>query len=197
MPFTTSATTSCGLLPCKTRNSLAARVKSPSLQPPMSRLSAGQIDSAATPGAPNLMPDFITKFAFDPGKHFHFEAGGLSTSAKITIVPSVPAATFVKHTKIEGGIFAATNIELFKGFRFLASGMWGPGVGRYLIGMAPQVVVVPVQPPARHAVHLAVAMLRFHLSIPATLSPVLKPRPARRRCLAFMLEQCTPSATAF
>jgi hypothetical protein len=108
---------------------------------------AGQIDSAATPGAPNLMPDFITKFAFDPGKHFHFEAGGLSTSAKITIVPSVAAATFVKHTKIEGGIFAATNIELFKGFRFLASGMWGPGVGRYLIGMAPQIVVVPVSAP--------------------------------------------------
>ena len=50
----------------------------------------------------------------------------------------------MKHTKVEGGIFAATNIELFKGFRFLASGMWGPGMGRYLIGMAPQIVVVPV-----------------------------------------------------
>jgi hypothetical protein len=105
------------------------------------------IDSAATATVPNLMPDLITKFAFDPGKHFHFEAGGLTTSAKIALVPSVPAATFVKHTKIEGGIFAATNIELFKGFRFLASGMWGPGVGRYLIGMAPQVVVVPVSAP--------------------------------------------------
>jgi hypothetical protein len=104
----------------------------------------GLIDSAATSTVPNLMPDLITKFAFDPGKRFHFEAGGLTTSAKIALVPSVPAATFVKHTKIEGGIFAATNIELFKGFRFLASGMWGPGVGRYLIGMAPQVVVVPV-----------------------------------------------------
>jgi hypothetical protein len=103
-----------------------------------------QIDSTATPGAPNLMPDFITKFAFDPGKHFHFEAGGLTTSAKVAVTPTVPGATFVKHTKVEGGVFAATNIELFKGFRFLASGMWGPGVGRYLIGMAPQVVVLPV-----------------------------------------------------
>jgi hypothetical protein len=105
------------------------------------------IDSAATATVPNLMPDLITKFAFDPGKRFHFEAGGLTTSAKIALIPSVPAATFVKHTKIEGGIFAATNIELFKGFRFLASGMWGPGVGRYLIGMAPQIVVVPVSAP--------------------------------------------------
>jgi len=103
-----------------------------------------QIDAAATPGAPNLMPDLITKFAFDPGKHFHFELGGLTTSAKVTVIPTVPNASFVKHTKIEGGIFAATNIELFKGFRFLASGMWGPGMGRYLIGMAPQIVVVPV-----------------------------------------------------
>src|SRR5579864_7615353 len=103
-----------------------------------------QIDSAANAGAPNLMPDFLTKFAFDPGKRFHFEAGALSTSAKVAVIPTVPNATFVKHTKLEGGIFAATNIELFHGFRFLASGMWGPGVGRYIIGMGPQVVVVPV-----------------------------------------------------
>lgn len=103
-----------------------------------------QIDSAANAGAPNLLPDFITKFAFDPGKRFHFELGGISTSAKVTVIPTVPSATFVKHTKIEGGIFSAANVELFKGFRFLASGMWGPGVGRYLIGMAPQVVVLPV-----------------------------------------------------
>ena len=105
---------------------------------------APQIDSAATPGAPNLMPDFLTKFAFDPSKRFHFELGGLTTSAKVAVIPTVPAATFVKHSKVEGGIFGATNVELFKGFRFLASGMWGPGVGRYLIGMAPQLVVVPV-----------------------------------------------------
>ena len=103
-----------------------------------------QIDSAANSGAPNLLPDFITKFAFDPSKRFHFELGGISTSAKVTVIPTVPSANFVKHTKIEGGVFGATNVELFKGFRFLASGMWGPGVGRYLIGMAPQVVVLPV-----------------------------------------------------
>jgi hypothetical protein len=122
----------------------------------------GQIDSAATPGAPNLMPDFITKFAFDPGKHFHFEAGGLTTSAKVTVIPTVPGATFVKHTKVEAGIFAATNVELFKGFRFLASGMWGPGVGRYLIGMAPQVVVVPVS--AAGAACSSVAGCDVHIS---------------------------------
>jgi hypothetical protein len=103
-----------------------------------------QIDSAANAGAPNLLPDFITKFAYDPGKHFHFELGGISTSAKVSVIPTIPSGTFVKHTKLEGGVFGATNIELFKGFRFLASGMWGPGVGRYLIGMAPQVVVLPV-----------------------------------------------------
>jgi len=106
-----------------------------------------QIDSAANSGAPNLLPDFITKFAFDPSKRFHFELGGISTSAKVTVIPTVPSANFVKHTKMEGGVFGATNVELFKGFRFLASGMWGPGVGRYLIGMAPQVVVLPVSAP--------------------------------------------------
>jgi hypothetical protein len=104
----------------------------------------GQIDSAAVANASNLMPDFMTKFAFDPGKRFHFEAGALSTSAKVSVVPTVPNASFTSHTKFGGGVFSAANVELFKGFRFLASGMWGPGVGRYIIGMGPQVVVAPV-----------------------------------------------------
>jgi hypothetical protein len=105
-----------------------------------------QIDpgNAAAAAASNLMPDFLTKFAFDPGKHFHFEAGALSTSAKVSVTPTVAGSTFTSHTKFGGGIFSAANVELFKGFRFLASGMWGPGVGRYIIGMGPQVVVAPI-----------------------------------------------------
>ena len=38
----------------------------------------------------------------------------------------------------------AINFELFKGFRFLANGMWGNGIGRYMIGLGPQAVVVPI-----------------------------------------------------
>jgi hypothetical protein len=106
-----------------------------------------QLDNAATPGAPNLLPDFITKFAWDTkhgDKHSHLELGALSTSAKISVIPAVAGAGFNSHSKFGGGVFGAFNVDLLKGFRVVANGMWGPGVGRYLIGMGPQAVVVPV-----------------------------------------------------
>ncbi|MCU1254865.1 MAG: hypothetical protein JWM83_1164 [Candidatus Angelobacter sp.] len=104
-------------------------------------------DNNANAGAPNVVPDFLTKFAYDAGAaghKFHFELGGLTTSAKVAVIPTVAGAGFVKHTKFGAGGFGAFNYELFKGFRVLAQGMWGPGVGRYLISMGPQVVVSAV-----------------------------------------------------
>ena len=112
-----------------------------------------QFDSGATPGAPNVAPDFLTKIAYDNnvfgGRHFHFEAGGLTTTAKATAVP-IGGTTFQSHSTVGGGLFGALNFDLWKGsegrnIRFVGSGMWGYGVGRYLIGFAPQVVVRPIQ----------------------------------------------------
>lgn len=106
----------------------------------------GQFDPTDQTGTPNLFPDIHTKMAWDNdvnGKHFHFELGGLVTSVKTTAVP-IGGTTFQSHTSIGGGIDAAFNFELFKGFRVLANGLWGDGVGRYLIGLAPQTVVRPI-----------------------------------------------------
>jgi len=107
----------------------------------------GQLDAGNnTTGTPNLGPDFHTKMAWDNdvnGKHFHFELGGLMTTVKTTAVP-VGGINFQSHTSIGGGIDGAFNFELFKGFRVLANGLYGDGVGRYLIGTAPQTVVVPI-----------------------------------------------------
>lgn len=110
----------------------------------------GQFDNNATPGAPNATPDFITKFAYDTafsGRKIHFELGGLSTSAKVAVQPTVAGAGFVKHSMMGGGGFGGFNIELIKNFRVLGQGMWGSGVGRYLIAMGPQAVAVPVAAP--------------------------------------------------
>ena len=109
----------------------------------------GQFDSGAVPGTPNAFPDIHTKFAWDTdtnGKHMHFEAGGLLTSAKITVLaPSnTSSAAFTHDTKIGGAFHGAFNFELVKGFRVMANGIWGDGDGRYLIGFGPQAVVVPV-----------------------------------------------------
>ena len=114
----------------------------------------GQIDQGATPGVPNLAPDFITKIAYDHdfhGRHFHWEGGAMETTAKITVLPTAPSALFHSNTIIGGGVFGGVAAELWKGsdnrnIAVVASGMWGGGTGRYLIGMAPQAVVAPFSP---------------------------------------------------
>jgi DNA-binding protein H-NS len=111
-----------------------------------------QADAANQSTVPNLAPDLITKFAYDKsfgGRNFHFEAGGLMTTAKVTILPTVAGSTFTGHSTIGGGFNGGLNVELWKGsegrnINFVGYGMWGYGVGRYLIGMAPQFVVAPV-----------------------------------------------------
>jgi hypothetical protein len=108
-----------------------------------------QFDAADKTTTPNAFPDLHTKMAWDTdagGKHMHFEAGGLLTSAKITVLaPSnTPTAAFTHDTKIGAAFHGAFNVELLKGFRVMANGMWGDGEGRYLIGFGPQAVVVPV-----------------------------------------------------
>lgn len=108
---------------------------------------ATQLDQGAITSAPDAFPDFHTKMAWDTdmsGKHMHFELGGILTSVKTTAVP-VGGTTFDKHTSIGGGFDGALNLEVAKGFRFVANGIWGDGIGRYLIGLAPQAVVVPIQ----------------------------------------------------
>lgn len=109
-------------------------------------------NNANLAGVPNVAPDIISKMAFDDkfagGRQFHFELGGLFTTAKSAILPTFTGATFHQQTAYGGGIQAALNFEIFHGkegrnLRFVANGLWGPGVGRYLIGMAPQAVVKP------------------------------------------------------
>jgi len=108
----------------------------------------GEIDSAAGGTAvPNLHPDIIPKVAYDTtmnGKHFHVEAAGLISGFKISDIPSVPGATFVSHTKEGFGGEAAVNLEVFKNFRLVSNAFWSDGGGRYIFGMAPDLVVAPV-----------------------------------------------------
>ncbi|MBZ5530077.1 MAG: hypothetical protein LAO20_01480 [Acidobacteriia bacterium] len=105
-----------------------------------------QFDAANQTTVADAFPDIHTKFAWDKdvdGKHQHFEAGGIITSAKITNVP-IGGTTFAHHSAIGATGHAAFNFELVKGFRVMANGIWGSGAGRYMIGFGPQAVVVPI-----------------------------------------------------
>jgi hypothetical protein len=109
---------------------------------------ANQLDGGATTGVPNAGPDLATKLAWDSspmGRKFHIELGGMFTTAKVAVQPTGGATNpFVTHSTIGGGGEAALNFELVKNFRFVTNGMYGYGIGRYLIGLGPQYVVRPV-----------------------------------------------------
>jgi len=113
----------------------------------------GQIDQANQSTVPNVAPDVITKMAYDRkyggGRNFHLEGGALMTTAKVAVIPSFAGASFTSHSNVGGGFMGGLNVDLWKGsdnrnINFVSYGMWGYGVGRYLIGMGPQVVVAPV-----------------------------------------------------
>jgi hypothetical protein len=112
-----------------------------------------QLDSGVATTVPSLFPDILTKMAWDTdrnGKHMHLELGGLITSVKLAAQQLTVGATtplsgpFLKSSAIGAGFNGAVNLELFKGFRFVANGIWGDGIGRYLIALSPQTVVVPI-----------------------------------------------------
>jgi hypothetical protein len=106
-----------------------------------------QFDANNNPQTPNVAPDVISKMAYDTdmnGRHFHVEAGGLMTTVKVTVLPTA-GPTFVSHSKIGGGVEGAFNFDLTKNFRLVANGMYGNGIGRYLLGLGPQAVMVPIQ----------------------------------------------------
>ncbi len=112
---------------------------------------SGQFDAGATPGTPNAFPDVITKMAWDTGKTrgIHLELGALMSSTKITVLPAVtpPPTTpvsFSSHSKIGGGVLGGINVSLAKSFRVIGHGMWGNGIGRYMIGSGPNAIVFPI-----------------------------------------------------
>jgi len=131
-----------------------------------------QFDAANQTSTPNAYPDFIPKLAYDTnfgnGQHFHFEAGGLLTTVKITDVP-IGGTQFVHHQVTGGSGFGAFNVDLVKGFRVLANGLWGAGNGRYIIGLGPQAVVRPIQIDPTHfdiepsMVHSGSALVGFEV----------------------------------
>ena len=110
---------------------------------------AGELDFGASSGGiatPNVAPDIIAKLAVDPNKRVHFEIGGVERDFKVyypgvaasSSTAAIPAATYSKEG---GGGFLNLHVEIFKGFRLMTNSFWGDGVGRYIFGQAPDLVV--------------------------------------------------------
>ena len=105
--------------------------------------NAANISTAAGVLAePQVNPDFIAKAAFDPSSRFHFEVGGIERTFRDWNPNTGTALGAGQHsTKVGGGILVGANAEIFKGFRLITTNSWGDGIGRYLFGQAPDVVI--------------------------------------------------------
>jgi len=104
-----------------------------------------QFDNGAELGAPNLMPDFLAKIAYDNefgGRHFHWDATGLVTGARATVIP-VGGKSFASHSDVGGGGQIATSYQVLRNLLFLGNAYWSDGGARYLAGDGPQLVIRP------------------------------------------------------
>jgi hypothetical protein len=105
--------------------------------------NAANISTAAGVLAePQVAPDFIAKMAIDPSSRFHFEVGGIQRTFK-DWNPNTGSALGAGQysTAIGGGVLVGANAEIFKGFRLITTNSWGDGIGRYLFGQAPDLMI--------------------------------------------------------
>jgi hypothetical protein len=105
--------------------------------------STSAASSAVNPTVPNLHPDIEARAAYDTrigGRHFHVDASGVARSFKVYNNLEAPAAT---NTVTGGGGGLNANLEIFKGFHLIGNSFYGDGVGRYIGGLGPDVVVKP------------------------------------------------------
>jgi hypothetical protein len=107
-----------------------------------------QFDPEGGANIPNFFPDVVSKIALDSSgpRHFHLEAGGMLTSVKIAVqnTPITAASPFVTDSKLGSAALGAFNFDVFRHARLLVNGIWGTGIGRYLVGQGPNAVVVPI-----------------------------------------------------
>jgi hypothetical protein len=83
---------------------------------------------------PNLMPDFVTRVAFNPSPSVHLDFGGVLRVFRHTVAP------YQEDSKEAGGGFSLNaRVNPFAATRLLAQLATGDGLGRYVGGMAPDV----------------------------------------------------------
>ena len=83
---------------------------------------------------PNLMPDFVTRIAYNPSPAVHVDVGGVLRAFRHTLAPyddSVKA--------VGGGVSANARWNPASRTRLIGQFAHGPGLGRYVGGLAPDV----------------------------------------------------------
>jgi hypothetical protein len=84
---------------------------------------------------PNLMPDIVTRAAWNPSTKFHVDGGGVLRVFRHTVAP------YDHDFKATGGgVSINGHVTPVTGTRIIGQYATGAGLGRYLGGLAPDVV---------------------------------------------------------
>ena len=86
-----------------------------------------------------LMPDIISKLAFDPTRKFHLEIAGVLIANKISNPATTPP--FQTFSNVGGGGSLNLNFDLIRNVRLLTNNFWSDGGGRYIFGQAPDFMI--------------------------------------------------------
>ncbi len=111
----------------------------------LSGLAGTQLNNGSnTYTAANLHPDIIFKAAYDGhvgnDQILHVEAAGIVRSFKDAFPVGTPVS-YNSATATAGSGEVNANLEVAKGFRLIANTFFGSGNGRYVFGLAPDVIV--------------------------------------------------------
>ena len=111
-----------------------------------SAVAIGNITGAQNYATPNLHPDLIFKGAYDGhagDKLLHLEAGALVRSFKAAYATATMPVRYESSgtTAVTGSVNA--NLQVAKNVRLIASTFFGEGGGRYVFGLAPDVIIRP------------------------------------------------------
>ncbi len=100
---------------------------------------ASDIDAQYNTGAdelkaPNLMPDFVTRVAFNPIKSLHVDVGGVMRTFRHTVAPYDD-----DFKAVGGGASINAGLNVTASTRLLMQTAYGSGLGRYIGGLVPDV----------------------------------------------------------
>lgn len=100
---------------------------------------ANQLNNGATTlSAPGVHPDIIAKIAFDPSSRAHLEVAGVFRTFRVYN----PLNTN-HYTNHGAGGSVNFNFGLTKNLRLVSNNYWSDGGGRWIFGLAPDVIVRP------------------------------------------------------
>ena len=85
---------------------------------------------------PNLMPDIVSRVAYNHGNTFHVDAGGVIRAFRHSLKPYTDSV----H-QIGGGASVNGNVNAGAATRILGQVSYGAGMGRYVGGLVPDVSI--------------------------------------------------------